>query len=254
MIPIRKKRVGFVPKRKKFIGVSCSHGQLMDQAAARALLKFKHEYKPDTVIHLGDWCDTAAWRAGAKSTPDEVASVSDDIQAGLQFLEQLEPTLVFNGNHEHRIWKAAHAPNAIIAHAAAATVHTITDFITQELKADYVDHYVLDKSWRRLGNYLVGHGFFFNQHATKKHADKLGNCIFGHLHRQEVVRSDTGNCATGVCVGYLGRRDLFTYADLHESRWRWSAGWVYGEYTDTDCQWQLHRHEQPENKREYETV
>ena len=254
-VPIKLERAPAQTKsRKRFLAVGCSHGQMMDRSAAKALLKFRDEFKPHKVIHLGDWCDTAAWRSGAKASADEVADVALDIESGLTFLEQLEPTLVFNGNHEHRIWEAAGKPNAIVRQAAITTIQGIEQFIQGQLKAEYVQDYVLDKSWRRLGNYLVGHGFFYNTHATLKHAEKMGNCIFAHLHRQEVVRGSRGDSPTGVCVGYLGQRDKFKYADRWDSRLRWNAGWCYGEYSDDDCHWQLQRFQQPETNPEYKSV
>lgn len=255
-IPIKKviSAPSYTKNRKKFLAVGCSHGELVDQSAVSALLKFKHDFAPDKVIHLGDWCDTSAWRTGAKASADEVASVADDIGSGLDFLEKLEPNLVFNGNHEHRIWQAATKPNAIVRHAAQATVAEIQGFIKEQLKAEYVEDYALDRSWRMMGNMLVGHGFFYNATAVKKHADKMGNCMFAHLHRQEIARSDRGDNSVGICVGYLGRRDLFTYAERWESRFRWNAGWCYGEYSDTDCHWQLHRFQQPENNKTYQPV
>lgn len=240
-----KKKITFptvVQPWKKFLIVGCSHGQLADPAALNAVLAFKRHYEPHKTIHLGDFIDTSAWRSGAKGSADEAESVADDVEAGLVFLDQLRPNLVFNGNHEHRLWKHAQKPNAIIAHSAAVTISHLSGFIEGELKAEYVKDYVLEKSWRWLGNYLIGHGFFYNMHAVKKHADRMGNSIFAHLHRQEIARGDRSDRPTGVCIGYLGQRDKFTYADLWESRFRWDTGWCFGEYTDSDCNWQLHRH------------
>lgn len=253
-VPI-KQAPAVVRPWKKFLICGCSHGQLADPTALNAIIQFKSNYAPDKTIHLGDFIDTTAWRSGAKGGPDEVESVSDDMLSGLSFLRNLEPQLVFNGNHEYRIWKHARKPNALIAHAAAVAIVELREFITGDLKAQYVESYNLEESWRRLGNYHIGHGFFHNMHATKKHADKVGNSIFAHLHRQEVVRGDRADRPTGVCVGFLGDRRKFTYAELWESRFRWDTGWCFGEYTDDETIWQLHRHVTPETKpRAYEPV
>ncbi len=233
---------------RKFIACGCSHGELADPSALGAIVEFRDEYNPDKVIHLGDFIDTTAWRSGAAGTKDEVQSVSDDTCSGLAFLERLRPTLVFNGNHEIRIWRNAQKPNAIIKHAARATIEELREFITGEMHSDYVESYSLDESWRRMGNYVLGHGWFYNMHATKKHADKMGNCMFAHLHRLEVQRGDRSDRPVGVCVGYLGELDKFTYAEQWESRFRWQTGWVYGEYCDDEVVWHLHHHVTPSCK------
>lgn len=211
-------------------------------SAVNSLIKFRNEYKPDKCIHAGDFIDTSAWRAGARGGADEVANVADDVNAGLVLLERLQPDLVFNGNHEIRIWNHARKPNAIVAQAAVQTMNQLRDFIAGDLKSEYVEDYVLDKSWRRLGNFLVGHGFFHSTNAVKKHADVMGNCMFVHLHRLEVARASRSDGPVAVCAGFLGDKDKFGYSDLWESRFRWGNGWVWGEYCDDLCLWQMHHH------------
>lgn len=237
-----KSAPAIVRKWKKFLFCGCSHGLLASPSALNAVVKFRDEFNPVKVVHAGDFCDTSAWRTGAKGGPDETENVADDIAAGLVFLERLRPTLVFNGNHEIRIWKHAAKPNAIVAHAAAQTIYQLQEFICGELHAEYVQDYVYEESWRWMGNYRLGHGFSHSTHAVKKHADEIGNTMFCHLHRVEVVRGTHIDRPVGVCAGYLGDRDKFTYSDLWSSRFRWGNGWVYGEYSDDHVEWQLHHH------------
>lgn len=237
-----KSAPAIVRKWKKFLFCGCSHGKLANTEALDAVVKFRQSYKPDKVIHAGDFIDTSAWRAGARGGPDESESVCDDILHGLSFLERLKPTLVFNGNHEIRLWKHAAKPNAIVAHAAAQTIYQLREFISGELHAEYVEDYVYEESWRKMGNYLLGHGFSHSTHAVKKHADEIGNTMFCHLHRIEVVRGTRLDRPVAICAGYLGDRDKFTYSDLWSSRFRWGNGWVYGEYCDNQVEWNLHHH------------
>ena len=82
------------------MAVGCSHGVLIDPNARAAALEFKSRFKPKRVFHLGDWCDTAALRAGAKGTNDEDEPVSPDIDIGLEFLEELGVTDCTMGNHD----------------------------------------------------------------------------------------------------------------------------------------------------------
>ena len=63
----------------KFIAVGCSHGNLIDPKAAAAVFEFKRRFNPQRIFHLGDFCDTAALRSGAKGTPDEGKPINSDI-------------------------------------------------------------------------------------------------------------------------------------------------------------------------------
>lgn len=145
-IPI--KSAAIVRSWKKFVACGCSHGELADPAALNEIVKFNADFKPDKRIHLGDFCDTTAWRSGAKGTKDEGACVADDIGAGLTFLERYEPTLVFNGNHEARLYRFAKSPNALLSHAALITIDSIRDTIIEQLGAEYVEDYSLETGWR----------------------------------------------------------------------------------------------------------
>jgi hypothetical protein len=226
------------------VALACSHGELIDPTAEPAILNFCADFKPHTIAHLGDWCDTQAWRQGAKGTKDETHSIADDINAGLIFLSKLRPTIVFNGNHEHRIWRALTSPNAIIAHAACVTIHRIREFM-EDQHAKFIEGYDWSTSWAWLGDRLIGHGISFSQNALRDHAQKVGNCFIGHLHIQEsacALARGGPNCA---CVGYLGQEDKFTYADGWASRMRWQTGWIFGEYTDNQTVWQHHKHHAP---------
>lgn len=231
---------------KRFLICSCSHGELIDPTAETAILKFRAEYKPEIVAHLGDACDTQAWRAGAKGSSDETHSVSDDIEKGLNFLARLRPTIFFNGNHEFRIWKAVQSPNAIVCHAASLTVQRFREFM-EDIKCTYVESYDWQSSWAWLNdNTLLGHGIAFSQNAVRDHAVKMGRNVFiGHLHNHDHNTALMHGGPWCACVGYLGQADKFHYADTWPSKMRWQTGWIYGEKTDTQIKWQQHRHEAP---------
>ncbi len=60
--------------RKKFMAVSCNHGNRADPEALKAVLAFAKDFKPDLKVHLGDFVDMTAFRSGAKGTGDECDS------------------------------------------------------------------------------------------------------------------------------------------------------------------------------------
>lgn len=242
--------------KRKFLICGCSHGGLALDLALDAIVKFKEDFRPDFTCHLGDWTDTTAWRAGAKGTSDEGADVAADMERGLGFLSRLRPQAVFIGNHEHRIYRHADHPNAIVREAARSTISSIREFMELDLGgARLVETYDWDTAWLRMGNYLIGHGISFSENAVRDHAERVGNCIIAHLHRQEVNRGRRSDSPTCVSVGYLGDRPKFKYADLHPSRYRWQVGWCYGEFTDNHVEWQLHKIHTSGNERiQYDSV
>ena len=66
---------------------------MADPKALAAMLKMRERWKPDTVLHLGDFTDMAALRAGARRDPDDpdrAESMADDLLAGLSFLRIAE--------------------------------------------------------------------------------------------------------------------------------------------------------------------
>ena len=119
---------------RKWIAVSCNHGPMADPVALQAVLSFKKTFKPHVTLHLGDFCDFAALRSGAKGSKDEGVSIQDDIHAGTSFLEALEPNVIFDGNHETRIYKLLDHPNATVSYAASQLVGELNDLATK-LKA-----------------------------------------------------------------------------------------------------------------------
>lgn len=74
-------------KWKRLLAVGCSHGIHADSRAIEAVIKFREDYKPETCVHLGDFCDTAAFRAGARGTNDESEPIQPDVDGGLDFLK-----------------------------------------------------------------------------------------------------------------------------------------------------------------------
>lgn len=240
------KLVGVTIRRRKFLLVGCSHGYNALRSALDYVLEFRDEYKPDFVAHLGDFCDTSCWRSGAAGTADEGASVSDDMASGLGFLEELRPTVTINGNHEHRIWKHADHPNAIVREAARATIANLRKVICEEIGAKYVETYDIERSWVRMGPALIGHGQMFNENAIRDHAEYVGqDCVIAHLHRQGMERARYLNGATGWCVGYLGDREKFSYAHGRKATSKWTVGFGYGEFSDSDWNMNLKRIECP---------
>jgi predicted phosphodiesterase len=220
-------------KWTKFLCVSCSHGHLGDKSAQEAVLKFQDSYKPETVIHLGDYIDSTAFRSGARGTKDEAEMILPDLRAGLLFLERLRPTHVLNGNHDIRCWDLRGHPNAILSYAASSVVNeilTLRDKLGFRLVEEYgIDHYL------RFGDATFTHGTWYNQLAVRDYAEHYGKCVMGHLHRVQEMSGRRVDSPTAYCVGYLGDAKKFTYADRRREKSTWSQGFGWGEYSDKEC-------------------
>ncbi len=228
-------------KYKRFLAIGCSHGSLVDKHAFEAVMKFRRLYKPETRIHLGDVCDYAAFRGGAHGTKDEAEALAPDIAAGAKLIREYEPTDVLVGNHDIRVWRMAGHQNAVIAHAAACSRN---EFLTACEKAGtkrIIDHYDINRSWITLGDTKFLHGFMYNENAIRDHAEHFGKCVMAHLHVAGIGNGRRSDHAVCHCVGTLANIPMMDYANTRRSTARWSHGFVYGEYSATDCQlWLSH--------------
>ena len=234
-------------KWKRLFAVGCSHGDLIDPLAAEAVLRFKAAWKPHTTIHLGDFVDTAAFRAGAKGTSDESAPISPDFNAGLSFLKALRPNLIFCGNHEARLWRLEKHHNAVVSQCATDLIERIRTRAAL-CKAELVEDWGI-RSWRTIGNYKFGHGYLFGENFLRDTAEAHGNCVVAHAHRAGMANGRRDDSATAYCVGTLSDIPNMDYAGARRSTLSWSAGFVWGEYCDDKCVLWLHIN--PQNQKEW---
>lgn len=219
---------------KRFMAVGCSHGHLADPKALQTVLEFQRRFKPHRRIHLGDFTDQAAFRSGAQGTKDETVSIADDLTHGLNFLKAFRPTDILNGNHEIRLWKLADHHNQIISQAASSVITEIRE-AAGKLKARYVEDYDITRSWITLGDTKFLHGFMYGENAIRDHAEHFGKCVHAHLHQVGDVAGRRSDKARAYCVGTLTNVALMGYALTRRSTARWSHGFAYGEYSETEC-------------------
>jgi predicted phosphodiesterase len=231
---------------KKLLAVGCSHGGLADPNALAAVLRFKAKWKPDTTIHLGDFCDCTAFRSGAKGSNDESAPVRPDFDSGLQFIRDLQPSTVLCGNHEDRLWRLRAHHSAIVSELASqlvASIETTCDSIKAKLIPwDY-------KQFVEIGTWKFMHGVFYNEMACRDHAEAYGNVVFAHTHRAGLQKGRRCDNPTGICVGTLTRVENMDYAKSRRATLGWCGGFVWGVYHDTRGVMWLH--EQPQEEAEW---
>jgi len=237
-------------KWKKLLAVGCSHGLYADPKAIAAVLKFREAYKPDACVHLGDFTDLSCFMASA-SLQAQAEAPQPDVDGGLDFLDKLKPTLVFCGNHEDRLWRLQHSPNAIIAHAAYDIVKQIAS-TCHKLRAELVPYDGVFQQ-RQIGNVTLTHGTIYNENSPRDMAEMYGNVIFAHTHKVGAMKGRRVDCPTGYCVGTLTKKGALEYAKTRRSTLAWSQGFVWGFYCEgkTGGQSVLWLHEQPANQAEW---
>lgn len=233
-----KKAPSITSKKRRIMLVGCSHGLHLSKQNKDAVLKFKANWKPHEIWHLGDYIDTAAFRHGAHGTSDEAEPIPPDLMTGLLFLEELGASVAFDGNHEDRIYQKLNHPNAIIAYAA----QQVANMIENHFKKAHITRvpYNIKTGWRRFGNFLAGHGYMFSEMACRDHAEAVGNVVFAHTHKTGIAKARNLQNSTGICVGTLADIQQMDYAKARRATLAWNPGICWGEYDDKKAQLWLH--------------
>lgn len=217
---------------RKFMAVSCSHGQFACPEATEAVLTFADRFEPHVKLDLGDTFDFTAFRTGAKGTADESAPVGLDYSAGIEWLKLYQPTHRCHGNHDHRIYKHLNHPNAIMRHCASLIAHDVAT--VDEANGTQVKQYKRKGNWFQFGDTRFGHGIMYNATALRDHAEHFGNIVIGHLHAPGQIRGRRSDNPMGTCVGCIMDPDKAEYADLRRNTDTWGHGIAYGFYSETE--------------------
>lgn len=185
------------------------------------------------MICLGDIWDTTAWRSGAMGGGEINEDIDYQFEEGKAVLRQLEPTHVFEGNHDERPKRYLTHWDARVRKAAQECLRDMHDLIVGELKAEYVPYHIKD-GWRRMGSHAVGHGYMFNEHALKAHAEMCRMpVIIGHIHKLDSMRTRQLGAPKSYSAGLIADIDALAYATKRRATTAWSNGWLFGEFNET---------------------
>lgn len=217
---------------RRFLAFSCPHCPYQSEEVTKELLVFKDHWAPDVTICLGDIWDTTAWRQGAIAGGEINEDIDHQFEEGRNFLRRLEPTLTFEGNHDERPKRYLEHFDARVRKAAQDCLRDIHDLIIGELKSEYVPYHIKD-GWRRLGTHAVGHGYMFNEHALKAHAEMCRMpVIIGHIHKLDSMRTRQLGAPKSYAAGLIADIDALSYATKRRATTAWSNGWLFGEFND----------------------
>jgi len=221
--------------RRRWVAVGCSHGAHISAAAERAVHAFIADYKPHLIIHLGDWCDTPAFRAGYRGEDD--ADVAADLLAGVGFLERLRPHILFHGNHDERPYRWLRNRDPIKQYAAQQLVAAFNE-MAGRLKMRVVEYAGMQpRCWMPIGGTLFGHGSLFNVNATRDHAEAFGRpVVHAHTHTQAQQAARQAGSPTGYSVGCMADIPSMGYAQNRRQTLAWQHGLAYGEHGEDWCE------------------
>lgn len=221
---------------KRFVVVSCSHGEFINREAAQKTLDFIREYRPHRVYHLGDAIDCAPFRAGALRDGSE-GNMEADLQFAMEFMEHLSPHVWFMGNHEHRVYALRHSRNEVVAYAANDLVTKIQS-LAKRLKAEIVPYAGTynPESCRHIGGTVMLHGWLFGENATRDTVEMIGApVIHGHTHRAVIQSGRMQGSPQGISVGCLCDIDAMSYAHTRRQTTTWQHACCWGEFSDKWC-------------------
>lgn len=232
-MPIARRAPAIVQKWKRVVAMGCTHGELAHPEIQAQALAFVKRFKPHIRFELGDVLDTAAFRSGARGTPDEGRAVGPDRNSGIAWLEAYNPTHITWGNHDARLVDLAKSTNAVIAHAASA----LWGELQHAARHAQTREYDFERNWFEMGGRFWGHGFWYNADAVRDHAEYLGGpVVMAHLHAPQQVSGRTRNPSPSFCVGTLADIDKLGYARRRRATAAWGHGLVFGEVSDKSSQ------------------
>jgi hypothetical protein len=214
---------------KRYCCVGDNHGNLIHRPTAERFHSFCKDYRPQIRIHLGDNWDFCNLRRGA-DPKEEGDDMEPDLTAGFNFLERFRPTVFLAGNHDARLWRLTQDARGLVRKFARDGVAQILDYL-KGINCHYVGDYDIRNVYK-LGSVTFLHGFSANINAPAEHAAVYGDCVMGHLHRNEQKAAKRFGGATGTCVGGLGDFELMTYASQRLATHMWGRGWAYGEHNE----------------------
>jgi predicted phosphodiesterase len=207
---------------KRWMAVSDSHGDMIDPDAAKIALEFAKYFKPDIRVHLGDVFDFRCLR-GKASEDEKNESMQVDIEHGLQFIKEYNPTAILRGNHDERLWDLATKSNGNLRQLSSLLIDQILDTIGD---VPMMPYHKRDGVYR-IGKLKMIHGYHSGITAAKQAAMVYGSVIMGHVHSIDHQPIPGIEARMGRSIGCLCRLDM-DYNRAQPQTLRHAHGWAYG--------------------------
>lgn len=240
----------------RFLFTPDSHGHFIDWSVADELLEYKDRFKPDVVIHGGDWLDLGALRE--KATPQERSeSILEDVSDGKKWLGMLfkgkHKNVLTLGNHDDRIYgflgrlaDQSEEKNERGRGRRSTTsleeigARFVVDGINAHLKKLRVEVVPYGKGsgynigGAKLGDKTIGgvwftHGTAHGDGACKTMANLfLGSVFFGDVHTTDYISMPNRLQTFSQCVGSICRDEDMDYQRRDNRYTKHMRGWAAG--------------------------
>lgn len=209
-------------KYQRFIVVGDNHGDMQDSKACDAMFEFAKSWKPTIRVHLGDCFDFRCFRRSA-SDEEKRDGISDDIDAGIAFMEKFKPTHYLRGNHCERLHDVLNCDDDKLIGFAAR--------VAREIKSSLGDAMVYPYNKRtgilRLGHLKIIHGYHSGITAARMAAQIWGSVLMGHIHTIDQFSIPGLERRIGRSIGCLCKLDQ-DYNRAQANTLRQAHGWGYG--------------------------
>lgn len=213
----------------RFVIVSDSHGDLIDQDTEWELNHFLADFKPAIRIHAGDVFDFR-WLRRKASEQEQREAIHPDIVAGIEFLKRYKPQYVVWGNHDQRVFDGMLSDKGPMSALCTAILERIDAAMRGAVALPYDKRSVL-----ALADLRITHGIYGGKEALKQTMDTTAGdgttVIMGHLHRLEYRRRINTGGGGGFICPCLCQLDL-PYNSVTPSALAQATGWLFGEIRD----------------------
>lgn len=219
----------------RFVFVSDNHGDEISTHASKAFLKFLKDWKPKIRIHGGDNFDFRPLRRKA-SEEEKRELMRSDFDAGMKFLDELQPTSYLRGNHCERLWMLAHENRGIISEYATSLIGDIE----KSLKSMRCKMLPYDKrdGVLHIGKLRAIHGYTAGAMAARRSALAYGSVLMGHAHSIQSSSVEGLDNRVGRICGCLCNLNM-EYSRATMASLVHRHGWAYGVINDRTGEYQV---------------
>jgi len=222
-----------IQRTGKFMALSCTHGNLLDETAFAYFMKEKKASKPKHMFHLGDVFEFTALRKGATEDEKRI-NIEEDIEWGLWTLQEMMEGIkgerwALRGNHCERLWEMAEKGSVVGRDFAKIHIERIEEFLADNnIKTK---PYCSTQGVIQINDLLLMHGYGFGVNAAKDHMKIYHkDVIFGHTHRAETaIGTGWPMPIEALNIGMMMKK-FPKYASRTTSVLSWNHAFAKGEF------------------------
>lgn len=218
-------------KQTKFLFIPDTHAPYHDKKAFDLMLQVAKDFKPDTIVVLGDFVDCAD---ASSHAINEICAMSLDqeIESASELLEKVEALkpkkkIYLEGNHEERLPRLIRQNNpAIRSLATKLNINSLLGLTKRGWEFfEYRDHV-------KIGNrFYATHDFGSSGKGAVLQAGSVygSNVIFGHTHRLSAAYDGDIEHGTRVAInsGFLMDKKYVKYLGKVQTK-DWQLGFSVG--------------------------